>query len=111
MGNSGDRFRVYSSDDENSCDHSKRGQAKASSFNGGEVEGRASRKYLLVRGVAEVMDVSHILVGALTAVALAWLVWAEIGSRRNSAHRGEDPMKAASAERNASSQGSSQSVR
>jgi hypothetical protein len=40
------------------------------------------------------MDVSHILVGALTAVAFAWLVWAEIHSRRNSADKGEDPVGA-----------------
>jgi hypothetical protein len=29
------------------------------------------------------MDVSHLLVGGLTAAAVAWLVWAELHSRRN----------------------------
>ena len=29
------------------------------------------------------MDVSHILVGGLTSVAVAWMIWAEIRSRRN----------------------------
>jgi hypothetical protein len=31
------------------------------------------------------MDASHILVGALTAISLAFLVWIEIRSRRNTA--------------------------
>lgn len=31
------------------------------------------------------MDVSHIMVGALTAVTIVLLVWAEIRSRRNTA--------------------------
>ena len=46
------------------------------------------------------MDVSHILVGALTTVAVAWLVWAEIGSRRNSVEKGEIPVQTALAESN-----------
>jgi hypothetical protein len=29
------------------------------------------------------MDASHILVGALTAISLGFLVWIEISSRRN----------------------------
>ena len=33
----------------------------------------------------EVMDASHILVGGLTAIAIALLVWIEIRSRRNAA--------------------------
>jgi hypothetical protein len=31
------------------------------------------------------MDVSHILVGGLTAISIALLVWIEIRSRRNAA--------------------------
>ena len=46
------------------------------------------------------MDVSHIFVGALTAAAFAWLVWAEIRSRRNSADGGDDPLEGALAEGN-----------
>jgi len=42
------------------------------------------------------MDVSHILVGILTAIAFAWLVWAEIRSRRNSAAKAENTMETAS---------------
>jgi len=30
------------------------------------------------------MDVSHIVVGGFTSVAVAWMIWAEIRSRRNS---------------------------
>jgi hypothetical protein len=30
------------------------------------------------------MDASHILVGGLTAITIAWLVWIELRSRRNS---------------------------
>jgi hypothetical protein len=37
------------------------------------------------KGVLKVVDASHILVGALTAISFAFLVWIEIGSRRNSA--------------------------
>ena len=36
------------------------------------------------------MDVSHLLVGGLTAVAVAWLVWAELHSRRNIAAQKEN---------------------
>jgi hypothetical protein len=35
------------------------------------------------------MEVSHILVGGLTAIALALLVWIEIRSRRESAEQPE----------------------
>lgn len=35
------------------------------------------------------MDASHILVGALTAIAFSWLVWVEIRSRRNTAAQPE----------------------
>ncbi len=31
------------------------------------------------------MDASHILVGGLTAITIAWLLWIEIHSRRNNA--------------------------
>jgi hypothetical protein len=47
------------------------------------------------------MDVSHILVGVLTAIAFAWLVWAEIRSRRNSAATPENPVGTALEESNA----------
>jgi len=35
------------------------------------------------------MDASHILVGGLTAIAIALLIWIEIRSRCNSAAQGE----------------------
>jgi hypothetical protein len=35
------------------------------------------------------MDASHILVGGLTAIAIALLVWIEIRCRRNSAAQSE----------------------
>jgi hypothetical protein len=37
------------------------------------------------------MDVSHILVGALTAISIALLVWIEIHSRRNAAAPEQNP--------------------
>ena len=37
------------------------------------------------------MDVSHILVGALTAISIALLVWIEIHSRRNAATPEQNP--------------------
>jgi hypothetical protein len=46
------------------------------------------------------MDVSHILVGVLTAIAFAWLVWAENRSRRNSAAKAENRVETASEESN-----------
>lgn len=46
------------------------------------------------------MDISHVLVGILTAVAIAWLIWAEIGSRRNSAAQTESFAETASPEIN-----------
>ena len=46
------------------------------------------------------MDISHVLVGILTAVAIAWLVWAETGSRRNSAAQMKSLAETASPEIN-----------
>lgn len=44
------------------------------------------------------MDASHILVGGLTAISLALLVWMEIRSRRNAAEPERNPAPAGSAE-------------
>lgn len=37
------------------------------------------------------MDISHFVVGGFTAIAIAFLVWAEIRSRRNTAAQEESP--------------------
>ena len=37
------------------------------------------------------MDVSHILVGGLTAISIALLVWIEIRSRRNAVSPEQNP--------------------
>lgn len=37
------------------------------------------------------MDVSHILVGGLTAISIALLVWIEIRSRRNAVSPQQNP--------------------
>lgn len=44
------------------------------------------------------MDVSHIVVGGFTSVAVAWMIWAEIRSRRNSAAQEKNLVQAALAE-------------
>jgi len=44
------------------------------------------------------MDASHILVGGLTAIAIALLVWIEIRSRRNAALPEQDPHPPGTAE-------------
>jgi hypothetical protein len=44
------------------------------------------------------MDASHILVGGLTAISIALLVWMEIRSRRNAAEPEQSPALAGSAE-------------
>ena len=43
------------------------------------------------------MDASHILVGGLTAISIALLVWMEIRSRRDSAAREQNPAPSDSA--------------
>lgn len=44
------------------------------------------------------MDVSHILVGGLTAISIALLVWIEIRSRRNAAEPEQNDAPSGSAE-------------
>ena len=44
------------------------------------------------------MDVSHIVVGGFTGVAIAWMIWAEIRSRRNSTAQEKNLVQAALAE-------------
>ena len=44
------------------------------------------------------MEVSHVLVGGLTSVAVAWMIWAEIRSRRNLAAHQKNLVLAALAE-------------
>lgn len=44
------------------------------------------------------MDASHILVGGLTGISIALLVWIEIRSRRNAAAPEQNPVPAGSAE-------------
>jgi hypothetical protein len=44
------------------------------------------------KGVAKVMDASHVLVGGLTAISITLLVWIEVRSRRNSAAQEQNPV-------------------
>lgn len=44
------------------------------------------------KGVLRLMDASHILVGGLTAISIALLVWIEIRSRRNTTAQEQNPV-------------------
>ena len=58
------------------------------------------------------MDISHLVLGGFTSVAVAWMIWAEIRSRRNLAVHEKNLVQAALAENEAQpTKGTGNSVR